>query len=35
MGDYFHNRSNINIQTLNYGLQILQLLNDNFEKVYF
>ncbi|WPK20134.1 hypothetical protein [Salmonella phage SD-1_S14] len=34
MGDYFHNRSNINIQTLNYGLQILQLLNDNFEKVY-
>ncbi|MFS8319647.1 metallophosphoesterase [Escherichia coli] len=35
MGDYFHNRSNINIQTLNYGLQILQLLNDNFKKVYF
>lgn len=35
MGDYFHNRSNINIQTLNYGLEILQLLNDNFDKVYF
>lgn len=35
LGDYFHNRSNINIQTLNYGLEILQLLNDNFEKTYF
>lgn len=35
MGDYFHNRSNINIQTLNYGLEILQLINDNFDKVYF
>lgn len=35
MGDYFHNRSNINIQTLNYGLEVLQMLNDNFDKVYF
>lgn len=35
MGDYFHNRSNVNIQTLNYGLEGLRLLNDYFEKVYF
>lgn len=35
MGDYFHNRSNVNIQTLNYGLQALRMVNDFFDKVYF
>lgn len=35
MGDYFHNRSNVNIQTLNYGLQALRMINDHFDKVYF
>lgn len=35
MGDFFHNRSNVNIQTLNYGLEALRLLNDNFDMTYF
>lgn len=35
MGDFFHNRSNVNISTLNYGLEIMNLLNDSFEKTYF
>jgi DNA repair exonuclease SbcCD nuclease subunit len=35
MGDYFHNRSAINVQTLHYGLQGLRKLNANFDKVYF
>lgn len=35
MGDYFHNRSNVNISTLNYGLEIMKLLNTNFDKTYF
>lgn len=35
MGDFFHNRSNINVNTLNYGLKVLELLNDNFDIVYF
>lgn len=35
MGDFFHNRSNVNISTLNYGLEIMNLLNDNFEQTYF
>lgn len=35
MGDYFHNRSNVNISTLNYGLEIMKLLDQNFEKTYF
>lgn len=35
MGDFFHNRSNVNVSTLNYGLEVMHLLNDNFEKTYF
>lgn len=35
MGDFFHNRSNVNISTLNYGLEVMNLLNDNFDKTYF
>ena len=35
MGDFYHNRSAVNIRTLNYGLQIMKLLNDNFKKTYF
>lgn len=35
MGDFFHNRSNVNISTLNYGLEIMKLLDQNFEKTYF
>jgi DNA repair exonuclease SbcCD nuclease subunit len=35
MGDYFHNRSNVNISTLNYGLEIMKLLDTNFDKTYF
>jgi DNA repair exonuclease SbcCD nuclease subunit len=35
MGDFFHNRSNVNINTLNYGLEIMHLLNDNFDITYF
>jgi DNA repair exonuclease SbcCD nuclease subunit len=35
MGDFFHNRSNININTLDYGLQIMNLLNDSFDMTYF
>lgn len=35
MGDYFHNRSYVNISTLDYGLRGMRMLNENFEKVYF
>lgn len=35
MGDFFHNRSNVNISTLNYGLEVMNLLNNNFDKTYF
>lgn len=35
MGDFFHNRSNVNISTLNYGLEIMKLLDTSFEKTYF
>ena len=35
LGDYFHNRSTINVDTMNYGLAGMKLLNDNFDKVYF
>jgi DNA repair exonuclease SbcCD nuclease subunit len=34
LGDYFDNRNNINLLTLNYGLQGMRLLNDAFKKVY-
>ena len=35
LGDFHHNRSNINILTLNYVLIALEKLSQNFEKVYF
>lgn len=35
MGDYFHNRSHVNVSTLDYGLTGMKLLNDNFENTYF
>lgn len=35
MGDFFHNRSNVNIHTLNYGLEIMTMLNDHFDITYF
>jgi len=34
LGDYHHNRSSINLRTLNYSVQALKLLNDAFEKTY-
>lgn len=34
LGDFHHNRSSINVNTLNYSMQALRLLNDAFEKVY-
>lgn len=35
VGDWHHNRSNINVSTLNYSVSGLELLNDYFENVYF
>ena len=35
LGDWHNNRASINIVTLNYSLQALEYLNDNFESVYF
>ncbi len=35
MGDFFHNRSNINIHTLDYGLLIMNMLNESFDITYF
>lgn len=35
LGDYFHNRSTINVDTMNYGIQGLSLLNEYFDNVYF
>lgn len=35
LGDFHHHRSTINTLTLNYSYEVLKLLNDNFEKVYF
>jgi len=35
LGDWHNNRASINIVTLNYSLQALEHLNDNFEAVYF
>ena len=35
LGDWHNNRATINIVTLNYSLQALEHLNDNFESVYF
>ena len=35
LGDWHHNRANINIQTLHYSLKGLEMLNDAFDAVYF
>ena len=35
LGDWHNNRSTLNIVTLNYSLQALEHMNDNFERVYF
>ena len=35
MGDWNHHRASINIHTLQFGLQALEKLNDNFDRVYF
>ena len=35
LGDYNHHRASINIHTLQFGLQALEKLNDNFDRVYF
>ena len=35
LGDWHHNRSSLNIVTLNYSLRALEHLNANFERVYF
>jgi len=35
LGDYHHNRSSINLRTLNYSVQALKLLNDAFEKIHY
>jgi DNA repair exonuclease SbcCD nuclease subunit len=35
LGDFNHHRASINIQTLQYGLQALEKLNDGFDTVYF
>ena len=34
LGDYHHNRSSINLKTLNYSITALELLNDAFEQTY-
>jgi DNA repair exonuclease SbcCD nuclease subunit len=33
LGDFFNNRNNVNLVSLNYGLQILRLLSDAFDRV--
>ena len=35
LGDWHNNRASINIVTLNYSIQALEHLNNNFENVYF
>lgn len=35
MGDYFHNRSMLNIKTMNYGIRVLKMLDQSFSKIYF
>lgn len=35
LGDFFHNRNSINLLTMDYGLKIVQMLNDEFERVIF
>ena len=35
LGDWHHHRASVNVSTLNYTVSCLELLNDNFNKVYF
>jgi len=35
LGDWHHHRASINLQTLNFSLKALELMNDNFEQTYF
>ena len=35
LGDWHNNRASLNIVTLNYSLRSLEILNNNFERVYF
>ena len=34
LGDFFHNRSSINVNTLSYGYRIVEMLSCNFKQVY-
>jgi hypothetical protein len=34
MGDYFHNRNNTNLITMNYGLDGMRILSESFKKTY-
>jgi DNA repair exonuclease SbcCD nuclease subunit len=35
LGDWHNNRASINIVTLNYSLRALEIMNENFDRVYF
>ena len=35
LGDWHNNRANINIVTLNYSLRALELMNENFNQIFF
>jgi len=35
LGDYHNNRANIDIRTLQYSVRALEMVNDNFEQVFF
>jgi DNA repair exonuclease SbcCD nuclease subunit len=35
LGDWNHHRASINMQTMQFGLRSLELLNDNFSRVFF
>lgn len=35
LGDWNHHRASINMQTLQFGLRALEMLNDNFDRVFF
>lgn len=34
LGDFFHNRSTVNVDTLNYGIQCVEMLSNAFDEVY-
>src|SRR5574343_1810710 len=34
LGDFFHNRSSLNVNTLSYGIKIIKMLSLNFKNVY-